>query len=574
MRLRSLIRPGSFKAPEEFESFVFANGSVREGIERRGGGDDEEEPSATSAASDGVHQSQDVGLDAHGAGRALVTDLPPASEIRDLLVELEYRDPNGEVQTVSSRTPLWPAARLVGIRTEDWASSTDRIAATLAVVSLTGTPLADVPVQVDVRRRSTYSYRKRLVGGFYGYEHVEEIGPVIGTLCAGRTDSRGMVRCEGKPPAEGNLILQAAVTDEAGRVATAHGEVWVNGDEDWRFRVGESDRIDLLPERPHYEPGDTARLQVRMPFRAATALVTTEREGVDTVSVVPLSGTDPVIEIPVKDSYAPNMFVSVLVVRGRVGDVQPTATLDLGRPAYKLGIAEIRVGWGAHALQVSVIPDRETYRVRDRAAARIAVRLPDGAPPPVGSEVAVAAVDEGLLELQPNGSWNLLDAMMGRRGYGMQTATAQMQVVGKRHYGLKALPQGGGGGRQATRELFDTLLLWDGRVALDANGDAVVDIPLNDSVTSFRVVAVATAGLDRFGTGSTTIRSTQDITLFSGIPPLVRDGDRFRAEFTVRNTTAQTMDVTVRGVIDGYPNPWRRRRWRCHRVAPKRSAGT
>ena len=553
-RLRSLIRPGSFKAPDEFESFVFANGAVREGIERRGVGDDEE-VAATPTAAGAVHQSQDVVLDAQGAARAVVTDLAPASEIRDLLVELEYRDPNGEVQTVSSRTPLWPAARLVGIRTEDWASSTDRIAATLAVVGLTGTPLADVPVQVDVRRRSTYSYRKRLVGGFYGYEHVEEIGPVIGTLCTGRTDRRGMLRCEGKPPAEGNLILQAAVTDEAGHVATAHGEVWVNGEEDWRFRIAENDRIDVLPERPRYEPGDTARLQVRMPFREATALVTTEREGVDAVSVVPLSSTDPVIEIPVKDSYAPNMFVSVLVVRGRVGDVQPTAMLDLGRPAYKLGVAEIRVGWRAHALQVSVTPDRATYRVRERAAARIAVRLPDGAPPPMGSEVAVAAVDEGLLELQPNGSWNLLDAMMGRRGYGMQTATAQMQVVGKRHYGLKALPQGGGGGRQATRELFDTLLLWNGRVALDANGDAVVDVPLNDSVTSFRIVAVATAGRDRFGTGSTTIRSTQDLTLFSGIPPLVRDGDRFRAEFTVRNTTADTLNVTLRGVIEGYGEP-------------------
>ena len=48
----------------------------------------------------------------------------------------------------------------------------------------------------------------------------------------------------------------------------------------------------------------------------------------------------------------------------------------------------------------------------------------------MGPEVAVAAVDEGLLELMPNDSWKLLDAMMGRRGYEVQTATAQTQVVG------------------------------------------------------------------------------------------------------------------------------------------------
>ena len=56
--------------------------------------------------------------------------------------------------------------------------------------------------------------------------------------------------------------------------------------------------------------------------------------------------------------------------------------------------------------------------------------------------------------------------MMGRRGYDVQTATAQMQVIGKRHFGLKALPQGGGGGKQTTRELFDTLLLMEGPPAI------------------------------------------------------------------------------------------------------------
>jgi len=87
------------------------------------------------------------------------------------------------------------------------------------------------------------------------------------------------------------------------------------------------------------------------------------------------------------------------------------------------------------------------------------------ASPPDESEVAVASVDEGLLELLPNKSWNLLDAMMGRRGYRVQTATVQMEAVGKYHYGLKALPQGGGG-KHPTRELFDTLLVWQGRVPL------------------------------------------------------------------------------------------------------------
>ena len=92
---------------------------------------------------------------------------------------------------------------------------------------------------------------------------------------------------------------------------------------------------------------------------------------------------------------------------------------------------------------MNVSPDRKVYKVREKAKVRIRVKTSDGKPPPQRSEVALAAVDEGLLELMPNRSWDILAAMMGQRGYEVHTATAQMQVIGKRHYGLKALPPGG-----------------------------------------------------------------------------------------------------------------------------------
>src|SRR6185369_4920797 len=110
-----------------------------------------------------------------------------------------------------------------------------------------------------------------------------------------------------------------------------------------------------------------------MPFRQATALVTVEREGVIDSFVQPLSGSAPVIKVPLKGNYAPNVFVSVLVVRGRISDVQPTALVDLGKPAFKMGIAEINVGWRAHELGVKVSTDKGVYKVRDKAHVSIQV---------------------------------------------------------------------------------------------------------------------------------------------------------------------------------------------------------
>jgi len=224
--------------------------------------------------------------------------------------------------------------------------------------------------------------------------------------------------------------------------------------------------------------------------------------------------------------------------------VAPTALVDLSKPAYRLGLAEIRVGAQAHQIQVQVAADKESYPVRGKAQVTITAKLPDGKPA-AGAEVALAAVDQALLELMPNTSWNLLDAMLQRRSWGVATSTAQMEIIGRRHYGRKAVPAGGGGGRSSTRELFDTLLLWQPALQLDANGQAKVTVPLNDALTTFKIVAVADLGAGQFGTGQTALRTTQDLQLISGLPPLVREDDQFRAQITLRNTTQAAMKVEV-----------------------------
>lgn len=541
--LRSELRPGSFDAPEEYEGFAFGSARVREGLDD---GDADDEGTGDADAPKALGRVE-LELDAAGGARTAVANLPAVEQPTDLVLEAEFRDPNGEVETVATRRVLLPASFVPGIRVSDWTSAGRKLAPSIVVLAPDGKPVAGARVRVEAFRRRWFSHRKRLVGGFYAYDFRGETRR-IGPVCEGATGADGKLPCEADATEQGQLVLEATVTDPAGREASASTEVWVGG-EDSGFEVSSDDRIDLVPEKQAYEPGETARLQVRMPFREATALVTVQREGVGEARVVHLTAEDPVIEVPVRGEHAPNVFVSVLVVRGRVGDVQPTATLDLGRPAFRLGIAELRVDWKTHRLGVRVTSDRETYRVRETARVEVAVTRPNGLPAPAGSEVAIAAVDEGLLELLPNTSWKLLDAMMGRRGYEVETFTAQGQVVGKRHYGRKTVAAGGGGGAASARELFDTLLLWAPRVRLDDSGRARVDVPLNDSLTAFRIVAVAIGGDGEFGDGAATIRATSDLSIFSGLPPLVREGDRFAAEFTLRNTSDRPLDVRAEASV-------------------------
>jgi uncharacterized protein YfaS (alpha-2-macroglobulin family) len=535
-----------------YEGFTFGGGDVKEGIEQLGQEeffDGEEDPGEDEGATpEGARQGtapkvEKLALDRNGAARIRIADLPQADRPRSLLAELSWQDANGETLTASTRLPLWPAAVAVGIKPGEWMNR-ERIRFQLAVVGVDGKPVANAEAWADFFRRETRSHRRRLVGGFYAYESFSEVKRLEGA-CRGRTDARGLLACDVPAPAEGNIVLRATSSDAEGRTAIAQQEVYVAGKRDHWFDVSDNDRIDLLPARPRFEPGEEARFQLRSPFREATVLVTVEREGILDTYVRRVSAADPSIAIPMKANYAPNVFVSALVVRGRVAGVKPTALVDLGKPAYKLGIAPVKVGWAAHELKVEVLPERQVYKVRERAAVRIRVARADGKPLPAGAEVALAVVDTGLLELMPNESWKLLDAMMRPRSQQVETSTAQMQVVGKRHFGRKSVAHGGGGGRGASRELFDTLLLWRGKVVLDAKGEAEVIVPLNDSLTGFRIVAVASAGAGLFGTGSSDIRSTQDLMLLSGLPLLVREGDRLRAGFTVRNASQAALEVRL-----------------------------
>ncbi len=573
VKLSALLRP-AYAQFAGYDDFTFdAPGKPR--------GDDEEGSDGSQLVADKLNAS----TDRQGAAKFTVAKLPALTGPSDLTAELTFNDPNGEVQTVSQRLRLWPAQVVAGLRVASWASMRNQLNFTALVLDTAGKPLKGRAVEVSGRLNQTYTTRKRIVGGFYSYDNKSE-QKELGVLCTGSTDAQGRVSCSKPLDVSGEVELRATAKDDAGRASVTVATAWMTKDEPWWFAQDNDDRIDLLPEQREVEPGQTARLQVRMPFQNATALVSIEREGVIDTRVVTLNGREPVIEVPIPRaaegsarSWAPNVIVSALVLRGRLREAPwwsfftwgwkqpgdwwqafryegkdykaPTAMVDLAKPAFKLGAAELRVGLAEHRLDVKVQTAQQQYAVRETVRTTVTVR--HSGQPAAGAEVAFAAVDEGLLALQPNRSWNLLEAMMQPHPWGVDTATAQGEIIGRRHYGRKALPPGGGGGRNPTRELFDTLLLWKGTVKLDAQGQAVIDVPLNDSLTSFRLVAIADAGTDFFGTGQTSVRVTQDLQMLSGLPPLARTGDQLDVGFTLRNTTDRAMSVkaTLQGKAFG-----------------------
>ncbi len=546
--------------PDDWEGWTFGGKMVEEGtiaLDRSGDEDDVTLP-----------QAQTVPLTLGGDGTAS-TSLEINQKVDSetaLRVEMDYQDANGETLTAGKVIPLLPSAVRLGLQTDGWMMRDNDLRLKLVTLDVDNKPVRGRIINVDVFARETLTARRRLIGGFYAYDNQMRTRK-IGAHCSVTTDRLGLANCRLSPSISGEVTVVASTTDGDGNIARAVRTVWLAGEDEWWFGGDNGDRMDVIPEAKSYKAGETAKFQVRMPFREATALVTVEREGVLSSFVTTLSGTDPVIRVPMPASYAPDVFVSVLAVRGRVGGFklwtarvardwnlpflsrdgyEPTALVDLAKPSYRLGIAKVKVGWEGHSLAVKVHADKKRYGIRDMAHVDISVDLPSGKPAKT-AEVAFAAVDDALLQLAPNESWKLIDAMMGERPLSVLTSTAQTQVVGKRHYGKKAVEAGGGGGDDSavTRTDFKPVLLWRGRVALDSEGKAQVPVQLVDSLSSYKLVAIAHAGADFFGTGETTIRTAQDLTVYSGLPPLVRSGDWFGANFTLKNGTDKPMTVTA-----------------------------
>ena len=566
VRVSAMVRGKSLNY-SDYDAFSFSPPRKRD----QSNADSDDEEATASQDARVIADKLPLTLNKDGAGKVTIENVPQSRQPQELVLEATYADPNGEVQTLRSTQALWPAGVVAGIKTEGWVSARQKIRFTALALQHGGKPAPDTSLQVQAVARITTTTRKRMVGGFYSYDNQTETKD-LGTVCTGKSDARGLLLCESKLDEPGEVELVVTATDKDGNTSVAASSVWVTRQGELWFGGEDHDRIDLLPEKKSYQPGETAKFQVRMPFRYATALVAVEREGIIETQVVQLSGQDPTVSLKIQPEWGPNVYVSVLALRGRLREVPwysfftwgfksprewwtsfwyegkeyqaPTALVDLSKPAYRLGVAEIRVGTQAHQIDVKVAADKESYAVRGKAQVTITATLPGGKPA-ANAEVAVAAVDQALLELMPNNSWKLLESMLQRRSWGVETSTAQMEIIGRRHYGKKAVPAGGGGGKAQTRELLDTLLLWQPAIQLDANGQAKVTVPLNDALTTFKIVAVADASTGLFGTGTTSIRATQDLQIISGLPPLVREDDQFRAQLTLRNTTKAAMKVEV-----------------------------
>ena len=297
--------------------------------------------------------------------------------------------------------------------------------------------------------------------------------------------------------------------------------------------------------------GETARLLIQNPYKEAQAWVTVEREGVLWQKRMTLTDRAVAVDIPVTDKMLPNAYVGVVLTRGRVE--APGNAGDPGRPTMRMGYAELKVERTSKRLSIDLTPDTAEKRPGDTLAVDVAVSDHLGAG--VKSEVAVWAVDEGVLALTGYEAPDLLAALHTTQGLSMVNSTNVDRLIAQYQYGEKGKEPGGGGGGgdngAKIRSRFVTTPIFLGSVLTDAKGRARVEGDLPDNLTTFRLMAVGMTASDQAGSGKSKVLVTKPLLARPSMPRAARTGDQFLAGVVVNNRQDAPATVKVHAAVEG-----------------------
>jgi hypothetical protein len=220
-------------------------------------------------------------------------------------------------QHIANRASLLmhPAPWYIGIkRLPYFIDEKTGVSTELIAVGLNGAAVPDLPIDVTLTQVQWQSVRRATGHGFATWETERKEVPV-GTW---HLKSAANPVALNVPLANGGFyILEARADDDDGRYTTTRTSFYALGSGYTAWQRYDHSRIDLVAERSTYRPGETARIMIQSPWEQATALITTEREGIRTRRTFPLTSTQQSIEVPITENDIPNLYVSVLLVKGR-----------------------------------------------------------------------------------------------------------------------------------------------------------------------------------------------------------------------------------------------------------------
>ncbi len=508
-----------------------------------------------------------------------------------LLANATVLDVNRQAYAATTSLLVHPAELYVGLRGERvFVDAGDPLTVDAIVTDVDGNAVAGRGVTLEASRLEW-----RYADGEWSEEAVDAQSCEV-------TSAAEPVSCEFETEKGGQYRIAARVLDDLERPNESTLTRWVSGGARPPARGVEQEEVVLVPDKEAYQPGDTARLLVQSPFSPAEGLLTLSRNGIISTERFTIEDGSTTLDIPIEDGYIPNLHVAVDLVGNapRIDDAGETLPDLPPRPAYASGGVELSIPPLSRTLYLAIEP--AATALEPGASTEIDVALTDAAGDPVAdAELAVIVVDEAVLALT---NYQLTDPLavfyQSRPSYvsryhsrdtlvledpqslveqAQQAVPAEDSAPMLRSFSddaagaiAPAAPpmvemqmeesamitdtammdaemmtdeSAGADAAIAVRSNFNPLATFAPDVRTDADGRATIEVELPDNLTRYRIMVVAVAGRQFFGSAEANLTARLPLMVRPSAPRFLNFGDAFELPVVVQNQTDEPMEVQV-----------------------------
>ncbi len=460
-------------------------------------------------------------------------------------LEASVIDVNNQEVSARAGAVIHKGTFYIGLRSEQYVGTVGQKLTVQAItVDTQGLTRTQQALTVTFYKQEWYSVKEKASDGSENYYWTNKIRQTAVATQTVKTDARGMAWATFTPKEGGTYKVVATGLDEYENEVRSSLYLWVSsGTEYINWGQENHDRITLVADKKSYRPGETAKVMVPSPYQGqVNALLTIERGKVIQYQVITLKTNSDILEIPIREEYAPNIFVSVLLVQGA-----PSASQV---PSFKLGYVMLPVSTERQQLKVTITPDKAIYRPRDTATYEISTQTYDGKGVP--AEVTLQLVDLAVEKLTGASRPNIVDTFYRQRGLNVWTSASLVKLVERVNISVAREGKGGGGGAEGmVREVFPDVAFWAPSVQTDASGKAKVTVTLPDNLTTWRMTAQAVTADTRVGQATADVITNLDLMIRPMVPRFAVIGDQPTLGAVVHNNTDKPLDVAVSLTAEG-----------------------
>jgi uncharacterized protein YfaS (alpha-2-macroglobulin family) len=322
-------------------------------------------------------------------------------------------------------------------------------------------------------------------------------------------------------------------------------KIWIypenpeNSDQVMNMPVIDDLKINIIQEKTEYALGETAKILIQSPFEKSTALITFEKNEIFKTQNIDLQNNVGLLEFEVSEEFFPNAYISI-IVQSESGE------------EYRIGYAEIIVNQNEKKLDITITPEKETYKPRETVKINLSTASLKGEKIP--AELSVAVIDESLISMIGNINMDILKSFYNKIPFSVQTAMTSVALKKNIYFSRRGVIGGsgnkGGSSDIFTRSLFKKTAFYKGGVETDQNGNASVSFELPDTIGQFRVVVLGNSKNNFFGGAEKTFSVHQEVVIEEQFPIIFRSGDEITLEANIFNNSEQDENFSVRFFSD------------------------